>query len=396
MRFWRAAILGLVGIALTGCVLPGAGPTVGDIEDEADSADSFFLVDVGPQTGNYLTMIGERRAASAIDRFAYTPTIALRPGDQITVSIFEGSSGTAGSSGPQMAQSILSSPSTNLPTEIVESNGQVIIPYVGRVVAAGKTPVELSEEIAKKLSTQVVQPQVVIGVNEATKVASVNGDVNRPGLVPLTLRGETLLDAIAIGGGPKFASNESEVRLIRGMKSITLSLDDIIDYPAENKVVQPNDQIVVLHRPKTFVLLGAAEKPAQYNFDTPQVTLAEAVARSGGPQDAVGHLAGVFLLRSVPKNIARRILAAPLAHMPNSDAAAKALASADDSVQIIYHVDMATANGLFWARKIQIRDKDVVLLANASGTQLGKLLTLLRGVTGMVYDLTTYTVPKPG
>jgi hypothetical protein len=35
-----------------------------------------------------------------------------------------------------------------------------------------------------------------------------------------------------------------------------------------------------------------------------------------------------------------------------------------------------------------MQDKDVILIANAEGTRLVKLLTIIRGFTGSAYDLT--------
>jgi polysaccharide export outer membrane protein len=56
-------------------------------------------------------------------------------------------------------------------------------------------------------------------------------------------------------------------------------------------------------------------------------------------------------------------------------------------VPILYRVDFRAAAGYFLSQDIEMRDKDVVLLTNAEGTQLQKLLTAVRGFTGIAYDL---------
>ena len=46
------------------------------------------------------------------------------------------------------------------------------------------------------------------------------------------------------------------------------------------------------------------------------------------------------------------------------------------------------ADGYFMAQAVQMRDKDVILISNAETTQLQKALAVVRGFTGIAYDLT--------
>lgn len=52
---------------------------------------------------------------------------------------------------------------------------------------------------------------------------------------------------------------------------------------------------------------------------------------------------------------------------------------------------MRDADSYFLSQAIQMRDKDVVLVTNATATQLNKLLVLMRGVTGVASDLRNAT-----
>lgn len=265
------------------------------------------------------------------------------------------------------------------------------MPFVGAVQVAGKTPMEAARVIESGLSTQTVRPQVIVSlVANGANTATINGDVNKPGPFPLTLRGERLLDALAYAGGARFPMSETDIRVVRGRVGATVSLQQLIDHPQSNIAVRPNDQIVAIHNPKTFTVLGATAKVAQYNFDTPSVTLAEAVARAGGPVDTIGDPGGVFLFRREPTGKARAILAAS----EPSDLGAGGDFGSTPAVQLrgpttpmLYRVDMNTSDGYFLAQKIQIVNGDVVLVANAEGTQLVKVLTIIRGITGIAYDL---------
>ena len=85
----------------------------------------------------------------------------------------------------------------------VDSSGQILLPLLGQVPAAGKTSKELSNEIAGKLGEKYVNnPQVTVVVKEAQgQRITVDGAVTQPGVY--TLAGPTtLMQAVALAKGP--------------------------------------------------------------------------------------------------------------------------------------------------------------------------------------------------
>ena len=58
-------------------------------------------------------------------------------------------------------------------------------------------------------------------------------------------------------------------------------------------------------------------------------------------------------------------------------------------VPVVYRLNLRVGNGYFLAQSFPMRDKDVILLANADGAQLLKFFVLLRGATGAFHDLGT-------
>jgi polysaccharide biosynthesis/export protein len=56
-------------------------------------------------------------------------------------------------------------------------------------------------------------------------------------------------------------------------------------------------------------------------------------------------------------------------------------------VPILYRIGLRGAEGYFFAQAVQMRDKDVILVTNAETTQILKLLAVVRGFTGIAYDL---------
>lgn len=386
-----AALLSALGLA--GCaILPEAGPSTDRMFTRAEPSWIFFEVKVTPRTLPFLMNSTEHTFPKEFLASTYRPTGVLRPGDVVQLSIFE--SGGSSLFFPPVPGT---NPATTVtvPVQVIEANGDLTVPFAGPVKVAGMTPSEASTIIAKSLEKQTIKPQVVVSpVSNAANVASVGGDLNKPGPMPLTLRGERILDAIDFGGGPKYPLSEMDIRLVRAGTGSTVPLYDIIHNASQNVRIRPSDEIVAIHNPKTFTVLGASAKNAQYNFDTPTVTLAEAVARAGGSVDTIGDPAGVFVFRREPARVALGVLQnvdTPDDFITSAGRPAAPIELTDPTL-MVYRVDMNTPDGYLLAQQVQIHDKDVILITNAVGTQLQKLTTVIRGFTGIFFDIGTAVI----
>ena len=392
---FRACQAAAVCLALAACTaLPASAPTSTELEKSiGESGANYTLVNVDERV---TAILRQYRRSVFSERFKtgrHVPTNALHAGDSVALSIFEvGGSPLFGPGGstpgaPSQQAGSLAGVTTNVPPQVIEADGTIMVPYVGRIRAAGKTPGQLGTEIQRQLQGKAVEPQVIVSlVSNASNTATVGGDVNQPRPVPLTLRGERLLDVIAAAGGAKYPAYEMYVTMVRRGRVETVLLQTVVTNASENIYVRPDDQIFLTRYPRTFAVLGATTKVSQYTFDTAKVSLAEAVARAGGPIDTVGDPSGIYLFRYEPTVIAEKIL--------GKETALSALASAGpagnvprDFVPILYRVDFRTAGGYFLSQDIDMQDKDVVLITNAEATQLQKLLGTVRGFTGIAYDL---------
>ena len=85
----------------------------------------------------------------------------------------------------------------------VDSSGQILLPLLGPVAAAGKTSQELSSDIADQLGKKYVKnPQVTVVVKDAQgQRITVDGAVGQPGVYTLT-GPTTLMQAVALAKGP--------------------------------------------------------------------------------------------------------------------------------------------------------------------------------------------------
>jgi polysaccharide export outer membrane protein len=388
----RAGLLCVALSFLSGCLLPAAAPTSRELTTQTEgSRFPFALIKVG---ANSVSSIQASRPSFG-PKFAsakYVPSNVIRPGDTLSVTIYEtgGSSlfpsaesrvaagnMTTGAASPMPAGAASAS---TIPMQIVEADGTISVPFVGRVKAAGLTPGQVGSVIEKELRSKAVGPQVVVtsGASSA-HAATVSGEVNAAKLVTLSLRGERLLDVVAAAGGPKFPAYESYVHVVRQNQVGTMMLASVVSNPTENIMIRPGDQVFVTRNPRTYVVMGATQRPSTFIFDRERITLAEAIAQAGGPIDSVGDPSGIYLFRYEPRQVAQRFL--DPAELENISP------GGSEYVPILYQVDLRSAEGYFVAQAIQMRDKDVVLITNAEGTQLQKTLAIVRGFTGIAYDL---------
>jgi polysaccharide export outer membrane protein len=393
MRLGLWTIACSLALGLGGCNLPAAAPTATDLEKgQAVLDQDIFIVKMTAPVAHVLGTYVEPGFPPIFRNERYSASIVLKPGDVVAVTVYEsGGSSLFGSAAPQAsptpgASSPPSPGATTLPPQIVETDGRIIVPYVGKMQVAGMTPAQAASRIESGLSSQTVRPQVIVSLSSNTSnTVSVGGEVNKSGLMQLTLRGERILDAIAWGGGPKLPSVQLDVRLIRGDNTASVPLRTVLANPADNVVVRPNDNVVLVNNPRSFVVMGTTAKVAQYPIVTEHVTFAEAIAQAGGGIDAASNMGGIYLFRYEPTDFAHTVLSADPRAVDMTFA--RAGATTGPAVPVMYRIDLRQAEGYFLARQLMMRDKDIVVITTAEATQIQKFLTVLRGVTGLYFDL---------
>ena len=100
----------------------------------------------------------------------------------------------------------------------VRPDGRITTPLISEMVAAGKTPAQLADDIRQALNAYITDPQVSVMVNRPqgtfAQQVRIVGATERPAAIPYRAN-LTLLDAmIAVGGLSEFAAGD-RARLIR-------------------------------------------------------------------------------------------------------------------------------------------------------------------------------------
>lgn len=184
---------------------------------------------------------------------------------------------------------------------IVENDGTIYYPYIGKVQVAGLTVDEIRERIATPLSQYIASPQVsvrVIGYN--AKRAYITGQVNEPGPQPITNVPMTILDAIARAGGLSDNANWHEVLLSRNGQDIRVSVYEMLNNGrlGQNMLLQHGD---VLHVPvvgqRQVYVLGELNRVNTLPVGNITMSLTEALTRSGGLNQITSNAEGIFVIR---------------------------------------------------------------------------------------------------
>ncbi|MBU1325349.1 MAG: polysaccharide export protein [Alphaproteobacteria bacterium] len=132
----------------------------------------------------------------------------------------------------------------------VDSSGNVQMPLIGSVQAAGLTASELSDEIGTRLAERYLRnPQVTVTIEEAaSQKVTVDGAVTQPGVYEMRGR-TTLLQAVAMARGPLREADIKQVAVFRevdGQRMVAVfNLEAIRDGRDVDPTIYGDDIIVV-------------------------------------------------------------------------------------------------------------------------------------------------------
>jgi polysaccharide biosynthesis/export protein len=132
----------------------------------------------------------------------------------------------------------------------VRSDGKISLPLLGEVQAAGRTPLQLEQDIAAKLLNYITKPEVTVMVEQInSKKFNILGQVTRPGSYSLALA-PTIVDAIAIAGGPKEFAKQKSIYILRqnprsGQTRVVFNYKDFLKGKIQNVKLEPHDTVVV-------------------------------------------------------------------------------------------------------------------------------------------------------
>jgi polysaccharide export outer membrane protein len=373
-RIQIATIAALSAVLLSGCAgfLPGIGPSRKTIDEAKPQPNTIAiqLIDINDAVTRQLLAQRELRLFSETLGNKRIATRTVGPGDMLEVSIWEAAPATLFGTAPVNSNSamIATSHATTLPEQPVDDEGFIFVPFAGRIPAAGKTIQSIEGEIVGRLNGKANQPEVMVRMTRnLSSNATVVGEVNVSTRVPLVPGNERLLDALAAAAGVRQPVNKMTIQITRADNVYSLPLETIIRDPRQNVPLQPGDVVTALFQPYSFTALGATGKNEEINFETQGITLAQALARSGGLIDSRSNARGVFIFRFEPK----AALAWPREPV---------MTTAEGMVPAVFRIDLSDPASFFAIQSFPIENRDILYVSNAPITEVQKALNVLFSV----------------
>jgi polysaccharide export outer membrane protein len=146
---------------------------------------------------------------------------------------------------------------------LVNKNGEVDLPGVGKLKVLGMTKQEVKEAVEAKYAVEYRDPKVEIAIMNLS--VSVQGEVNSPGVYPLVREKTSLLEVLSSAGGISAFGKRRVVKVIRGVgmlrepEILIFDLRQLDAIRTEDMFLQDRDIVYV--EPRDIRVLADAISP---------------------------------------------------------------------------------------------------------------------------------------
>jgi polysaccharide export outer membrane protein len=181
----------------------------------------------------------------------------------------------------------------------LDDGGEINLPLVGRVRAAGRTIEQLETEITTRLKRFLHEPQVTVSIAEfKSRPVSVFGAVDRPGVIQLE-GPKTLWEAISLAGGLKHEAGAT-IRITRrldqgeiplpnarvnetgGFMTADVDVKSVLEMtnPEQNILIMPND-VITVSKANIVYVMGDVKQAGGY-VSNGKLSVLQALSLAGG------------------------------------------------------------------------------------------------------------------
>ncbi|WP_155834120.1 polysaccharide export protein [Halotalea alkalilenta] len=363
-RQWLLSICFVPAIA--GCAFAPGGAipydTAGDDIDELVDIEPITLGLVRAQAAESARQ-GELNDRSLTSSRSLAPDYSYRigPGDILSVIVYDH---------PELTNPAGSDQSPEQSGNVVEPDGTLYYPYIGRIRVAGLTALEVRDELARRLSDgYIASPQISVRVAAFnSQKAYVTGSVDRPGAQMITNVPLTILDAVAAAGGLSDAADWHNVVLTHRGQDIRLSVFDMLqrgDF-AQNRLLEDGD---VLHVPEVgnqkVYVLGEVIQPRAISMGNTRYSLTDALSQSGGINEGSANATGIFVIRRAPEG--------------------------SQKMATVYQLDARNSAALMLGTEFMLKPTDIVYVTTTALGRWNRTISLLLPSVGSIYDISRTT-----
>ncbi|MGF6529791.1 polysaccharide export outer membrane protein [Paraburkholderia sp. GAS206C] len=299
------------------------------LREEARSLDSSVVVDL-PVAAHTAYVVG--------------------PGDVLQIIVWDH---------PELAAALGAQPATAArPSDapagfVIDQDGTLQFPYVGRLHVGGLRPEEIQTQLVNALGSTFRNPQVTVRVASfRSGQVYIEGEIHTPGSQPVNDIPMTLYDAISRAGGFIDSADQSRVILVRDGVSKQINLADgagQVGNPAQI-VLRGGDLVHVLSREDSGAfVMGEVNKPVTaLPKRNGKLTLSDALSQAGSLNATTADAAQLYVIRG----------------------------SLESKPQV-FHLDASSPVAMVLANQFELQPKDIVYVDGNGLVRFSRVLSLL-------------------
>jgi len=339
----------LAALSLTGCQLPRSGPMLSEMTGAHDDKDVIVM----PASRE---LVQESRVPDVADfpvRYRDLTEAGfdrLVPGDGINVKVWE-----RGGLGVFAADP---SGVSDLGNQQIDRTGNVYFPIIGKFQAGGLTLAQLHDAVVKRLAKLVVGADVSVtrAAAERGQMVTVQGNLTKPGMYPITQTAQRLSSALAQAAPVQTNPEQLVISLRRDNQVASVRLSDIYRNQNNDILLRPGDVITAYDSREYLTVLGAAGTQGRVAISKRNYSVLDALADSRGLDDKLADPRSVFLFTPAKAGVEGK----------------------QDMLPVVYQFDLTRPEQVALAREFTVHEGQAIYISDAPFTQVQKVLSAFR------------------
>ncbi|MDE2420938.1 MAG: polysaccharide biosynthesis/export family protein [Gammaproteobacteria bacterium] len=336
-------------IALLSACAFAPGMRVGDLPPSGTriTTDKGLNVQVETLTANNLPAAKESSVLSdAFPLFARKsyPVYRLAPGDVLEINLW---------ANPEITPPTAVTAQGSIAGFLIDQDGYLAFPLVGRVKAEGETLASFSDKLQKRLAVYLKQPDATVKVIVYNgRKFNVDGEVRSPGQYSISNQPQTLYSALASAGGVLATGDINNLVLTRDGRNYHLGLLDLqLNNMSPNEVfLKEGDSIHVYAKEnKKIYVMGEAGVPSALVVPEQGMSLANVIGEGKGLSPVAANSALVYVVRDDSKH----------------------------NLTTIYHLDLSSIANIALAQRFKMQTNDLVYIDATGLARWSRVLDLV-------------------
>lgn len=348
-RHTSLVVLLLAALALTGCQLPRSGPMLSEMTGAHDDKDVIVM----PVSRELAQQSRVPKVANFPARYRDLTQAgfdSLVPGDGINIKVWE-----RGGLGVFAADP---SGVSDLGNQVVDRSGYVSFPIIGKFQAEGRTLGQLHDAVMARLSKLVVGADVSVtrAADAHGQMVTVQGDLTKPGMYPITQTSQRLSSALAQAAPVQDNPEQLIISLRRDNQVASVRLSDIYRNQKNDILLRSGDVITAYASKEFLTVLGAAGTQGRVAISKRNYSVLDALADSRGLDDKLADPRSVFLFTPAKAGVDGK----------------------PDMLPVVYQFDLTRPEQVALAREFTVHEGEAIYISDAPFTQVQKVLSAFR------------------